>query len=153
MATITPTANANAVWNGTIPAAALSTGITAYVLYCAQGADTQKAYRRVREYANPGVGTVTLGPLTYPQLFLITPTRAFYLRVTAKRGGMEDDLVSSANPALAVTPSLVKGWSLAQLLEQDVRPTVIVGYDPVNNLYYPVNVIPSGTGTGYMLET
>jgi hypothetical protein len=153
VATITQTANANSVWNGTIPADALATGITAYVLYCAQGSDTQKAYRRVKEFANPGAGTITLGPLTYPRLFLDIPTRAFYLRVTAKKGAQEEDLVSSANPALPVTTSEVKGWTIEQLMAQEMRPAVIVGYDPVNKLFYPVNVVVSGSGTGYMLET
>lgn len=153
MTTITQTANANSVWNGTIPTDALATGITSYVLYCAQNADTQKAFRRVKEYANPGVGTITLGPLTYPRLFLDVPTRAFYLRVTAKRGAQEEDLVSSANPVLAVVASEVKGWTIEQLMAQEMRPAVIVGYDPINKLFYPVNVVASGSGTGYMLET
>lgn len=152
MATITQTANLNAVWDGTIPADALSTGITSYVLYCSQNADTLAAYRRVKEYANPGVGTVTLGPLTYPRLFLNTPTRTFYLRVTAKKGAQEVDLISAANPALTVVPTEVLGWTLGQLLEQDLRPSILVGYDPVNKLYYPVNVVASGSGTGYKLE-
>jgi hypothetical protein len=151
--TITPTANANSVWNGTFPADALSTGITSYVLYCAQGADTQKAYRRVKEYANPGAGTVTLGPLTYPRLFLDVPTRTFYLRVTAKKGAQEEDFVSVVNPALMVVVSEVKGWTIEQIMAQEMRPAVIVGYDPVNKLFYPVNVVASGSGTGYMLET
>lgn len=152
MPTITQTANANAVWDGKFPADALATGITAYRLYCAQNADQKGAYRLVGVYANPGAGDVVLGPLRYPDLFLITPTRPFYLRAVAMRSAHEDDLLGAANPALAVTPSAIKGWSLEQLLEQDGRPMMVVGYDPTNNLFYPLNVIPSGGG-GFKLET
>jgi len=152
MPVITQTSNLASVWNGTIPVVALATGVTHYRLYCAQNADQAQNYRLVKEYVNPGAGNLTLGPLRYPDLFLVTPTRKFYLRAVEVRSGQQSDLVGAASPALMVAPSAVKGWSLEQLLEQEVRPVMIVGYDPTNNLFYPVNVVPSGGG-GYKLET
>lgn len=152
MATITQTLNADARWSGTIPADALATGITAYRLYCAQNADQPSAYRLVEAKTNPGTGTITFGPYTYAGLYLNTPTRKFFLRVTAMRGSQEDDLVGAANPVLSVTPSDIKGWTLEQLLEQDIRPAILVGYDPINKLFYPLNVVSDG-GTGYKLKT
>lgn len=151
MPAITETANANSIWNGTIPADPPATGITAYRLYCSQNADTKGSYRLVGVYANPGTGTITLGPLRYPDMFLITPTRPFYLRAVAMRGNQEEDLMGPNSPALAVNPSTIKGWSLEQLLEQDVRPVLVVGYNVANNMFYPINVVP-GAGGGFKLE-
>lgn len=154
MATITQTANANSIWNGTVPFDA-DPAVTHIVLY-AGNVDQKPAYRRVLEIANSGPGPNALGGgsgISYARLFLQTPTRPFFLRATQKRGanGPEDDLVSAANPALAVTPSTIKGWTLGQLLEQDVRPVIVVGYDPISGLYYPLNVVTDG-GNGFKLK-
>lgn len=152
MATITQTSNANAVWNGTVPADP-DPAVSDFVLYAAQNADIRSSYKRVKVVPNPGAGTATLGPVTYPDLFLITPTRKFFLRVTQIRGGKEDDLIAGSNPALEVAPSEVVGWSLGQLLEQGLRPVVVVGYDPTTNLYYPLNIAPDPGGEGFILKT
>jgi hypothetical protein len=151
MPLITQVSNANAIWSGTIPADAAGTGITSYRLYCAQNAEVKGAYRLVTVVANPGVGVIALGPLRYADLFLITPTRPFYLRAVAMIGNQEQDLMGAASPALTVTPSTIKGWSLEQLLEQDVRPVMIVGYNVANNTFYPINVVP-GAGGGFKIE-
>lgn len=151
MATITPTLNVDARWSGTTPADALASGITHYRLYCSQNVDQIASYRLVETKPNPGAGTITWGPYRYPDLFMNTPTRKFFLRVVAMRGTQQDDLNGSASPALEVTPSPIKGWSLEQLLEQDIRPVIIVGYDPANNMFYPLNVVSDG-GTGYKLK-
>lgn len=151
MPLITQVSNVNAIWTGTIPADAPATGITAYRLYCAQNAEVKGAYRLVTVVANPGVGVIALGPLRYPDLFLITPTRSFYLRAVGMVGNQEQDLMGAASPALTVAPSAIKGWSLEQLLEQDVRPVMIVGYNAANNMFYPINVVP-GAGSGFKLE-
>lgn len=155
MATITQTANTDSVWNGTVLFNA-DPAVTHIVLYAAN-VDQKPAYRRVLEIANAGPGPNALGGasgISYARLFLQTPTRTFYLRATQKRGanGPEDDLVSAANPVLAVTPSAIKGWTLSQLLEQGLRPTIVVGYDPVTGLYFPLNVV-SDAGNGYKLKT
>lgn len=151
MPVITQLTNADSIWTGQWPADALATGITAYRLYCSQNADTKGSYRLVAVYANPGVGNVLSGSLRYADMFLITPTRKFYLRAVAVRGSQEEDPMGAASPALAVTPSAIKGWSLEQLLEQDVRPVILVGYNVTNNTFYPVNVVP-GAGGGFKLE-
>lgn len=150
MPTITQTANADGVWDGTIPADASATGITHYELYAA-AVDEKSSYKRVKRYTNPGVGTVTLGPLTYAQLFLINPTKKFFLRAVAVRGGKVDDVMSVSSPALPVAPSTFTGWTLAQLQEMDIRPCILVGYDPTNKLFYPINVTPAAGG-GFQLK-
>ena len=88
MPIITQTANANSVWGGTIPADALTTGITKYRLYCAQSVDQLHNYRLVKEYANPGAGNVTLGPLRYGDLHLITPTRKFSISTSLRAASL-----------------------------------------------------------------
>jgi len=154
MATITQTSNANSIWNGEITVTdAPATGITHYVLYASQSTDILSTYRRVRQYVNPGGAALTLGPLKYAELFLQVASRSFFLRITAKRGvsGPEDDLLSAANPSLPVVASTIKGWTLEQLLEQDMRPTIIVGYDPLTAQFHPVNVVADGAG-GFKLK-
>jgi hypothetical protein len=155
MPTITQTANANSIWNGTIPADAVPAGIFGYRLYASQAANQIQAYRFVAQYVNPGVGTVTLGPLTYGALGLQTPNRPFHLKVTkvkgaAFNGGQESEL--QAEPTLDVAISPFLGWTLGQLLEQDMRPVILVGLDPITGLFHPLNVITDG-GTGFKLKT
>lgn len=155
MPTITQTANANAIWNGTIPAD-VPADIFGYRLYCSQMLGQQiQSYRFVGQFLNPHAGTVTLGPLTYGALGLQTPNRPFSLRVTKVRGaafngGQESELM--AEPPLTVAVSDFKGWTLGQLLEQDARPVIVVGLDPLTGMYYPLNVITDG-GTGFKLKT
>lgn len=155
MPTITQTANANSIWNGTIPAD-VAADIFGYRLYASQALGQQiQSYRFVGQYLNPHAGTVTLGPLTYGALGLQTPNRPFSLRVTkvkgsAFNGGQESELM--AEPALAVAVSAFMGWTLAQLLEQDGRPVILVGMDPATGMFYPLNVISDG-GTGFKLKT
>jgi hypothetical protein len=156
MPTITQTANANAIWNGTVPADAAPAGIFGYRLYCSQALGQQiQSYRFVAQFLNPLVGTVPLGPLTYGALGLQTPTRPFSLKVTKVKGsafnsGQESELM--AEPTLTVAVSPFVGWTLAQLLEQDGRPVVLVGLDPITGMFYPLNVITDG-GTGFKLKT
>lgn len=153
MPPITQTSNVNGVWNGTIPGSADAT-ITHFKLYASSTVDQVNNYRLVTQVVNPGAGPITLGPLTYAQLFLQVPNRPFYLKATKVQSGKESDLSNATeSPSLLVNPTEVIGWTLAQVLEQGFRPVVIVGYDPVNKLFYPLNVVPSGTGTGYKLET
>lgn len=151
MPVITQLTNADAIWSGQWPADAAGTGITAYRLYCAQNADQRNAYRLVAVYPNPGVGNVLSGALRYADLFLNVPTRDFYLRAVAMVGSQEQDLAGAASPALKVVPSPIKGWSLEQLLEQDARPVIVVGYNVANDTFYPLNVVP-GAGGGFKLE-
>ena len=154
MPVITQTANANAIWNGTVPAD-VPADIFGYRLYCAQSVDQKPAYRFVAQYVNPHAGVVTLGPLTYGALGLQTPTRGFFLKVTKVKGtaflsGQETEL--AAETTLIVAPALFLGWTLGQLLEQDMRPVIVVGLDPVTGMFYPLNVVADGA-TGFKLKT
>jgi hypothetical protein len=154
MPTITQTANANGAWNGTVPFDA-DTAVTHIVLYAAN-IDQASAYRRVTQIVNagPGPNAFFAAPAPYARLFLQTPARPFFLRATRRKGanGPEDDLVSALNPVLPVTPSAFLGWTLGQLLEQDMRPMILVGLDPLTGLFHPLNVITDG-GTGFKLKT
>lgn len=149
MPIITQTANANGQWNGTVPFDA-DPLVTHFVLYAAN-VDQKAAYRRVAQIPNAGPGPdpffVPL-PAPYARLFLQTPLRPFYLRATTRKGinGPESELVGPSSPALAVVPSVVPSWTLAQLMEQDMRPVVIVGVDPTTGLFHPLNVVADGTG-------
>jgi len=149
MPVITQTVNTNGQWNGTVPFDA-DPAVTHIVLYAASQ-DLQGAYRRVTQIVNAGPGPnlfFTPLPAPYARLFLQTPLRPFFLRATRKKGanGPEDELFVAANPLLSVVPTVVPSWTLAQLMEQDMRPTVIVGVDPVTGLFHPLNVVADGTG-------
>lgn len=153
MAVITQTANTNGQWNGTVPFDA-DPAVSHIVLYAAP-VDQQAAYRRVVQIVNagPGPNPFFAASAPYARLFLQTPLRPFFLRATRKKGasGPEDDLTSAANPVLAVTPTVVPSWTLGQLMEQEMRPIVIVGFDPTTGLYHPVNVVADGAG-GFKLK-
>lgn len=140
--------NVNSLWTGHVAAtAALVSGITHYRLYCAQHGDQPKAYRFVSQYANPGGGALALGTISYGALGLQMPNRPFFLKLTSKMGlpdGQESEL--AAEPVLAVVPSAVSGWTLGQLVEQSMRPVIVVGFDPISGLYYPLNVVAEATG-------
>jgi hypothetical protein len=122
------------------------------VLYAAN-VDQKAAYRRVTEIVNagPGPNAFFASPVPYARLFLQTPLRTFYLRAVPKRGSQEGDLVAASNPPLVVIPTAVPSWTLAQLMEQEMRPIVIVGYDPATGLFHPVNVVADGAG-GFKLK-
>lgn len=143
MPTITQTLNLNAVWNGTIPFDA-DPAVSDFNLYAAQSVDADQHFRLVKKITNTGPGPIVLGPLNYAQLFLIQPTRKFFLRTTTIRNGHEDDL--AAAPTLLVNPSPTIGWTREQLLENNIRPYLIVGFDQVNNLYYPICVEETDPG-------
>lgn len=92
----------------------------------------------------------TFGPYAYGDMHLITPNRPFYVKIVAVRGNVDD---LQKEPTFGpVTPSQFLGWTLAQLLEQDVRPVIVVGLDPITGLFYPLNVITDG-GSGFKLKT
>jgi hypothetical protein len=154
MPTITQTANANSAWNGTVPFDA-DPAVTHIVLYAAN-VDQAAAYRRVIQIVNagPGPNAFFAAPSPYARLFLQTPLRPFFLRAVRRKGasGQEDDLVSTLNPVLTVAPSAFLGWTLGQLMEQDMRPVIIVGLDPLTGMYHPLNVIADGA-TGFKLKT
>jgi hypothetical protein len=155
MPLITQTANANAIWNGTVPQDAAPVGVFGYRLYASQAKNQVRAYRFVAQYVNTFVGPLVLGPLTYGGLGLQTPNRPFHLKVTkvfgsAFNGGKETEL--EAEPTLDVAISTFIGWTLGQLIEQDMRPVIVVGLDPLTGLYHPLNVITDG-GTGFKLKT
>ena len=145
MPTITETANANAIWNGTVPFDA-DPDVTGFNLYQTQQGPNAEHFRRVTFVPKgAGPGTTTLGPLTYPRLFVTQPTRGFKLRATTVRtvGGETD---RGSEPILEVSASAVIGWSKEQLLEQEMRPIMPVGFDPVNNLFYPICVEETSPG-------
>lgn len=155
MPTITQTVNANGQWNGTVPFDADPT-VTHIVLYAAN-VDQLSAYRRVVQIVNAGPGPnpfFTPLPAPYARLFLQTPLRSFFLRAARMKGvaGQQDELISASNPVLSVVPTVVPSWTLAQLMEQEMRPVVIVGVDPVTGLFHPLNVIADGA-TGFKLKT
>lgn len=151
MPTITQTSNENAIWDGTVPFDA-SADVTGFNLHVAQGVDRFEHYKLVKFIAKgAGPGPVALGPLTYAQLFLPIPHRTFFLKATTVfTTGKETEL--EAEPSLSVAPSSIPGWSLGQLMEQDMRPVVLVGLDPSTGQYHPLTVIPDGVNGGFKLS-
>lgn len=148
MPVITQTANAKAIWNGTVSVA--DAAVTAINLYASSGAETRGNYRLAKVVTVGAPGTITLGPVSYPALFLGVPTRTFYLKAVEVVSGKEKR-DASAETALSVTPSTVVGWSMAQLLEQDGRPVFFVAQDPTSGLFYPLKAVVDAAGD-YVLK-
>jgi len=144
MPTIVQDSNANAIWSGHFAADPLSTGITSYQILAAQGDDQPSSYRYVDQVSNPGAGNVSLGPYTYARMYLINPTRQFFLKAVPMVGSQVMSV--AAAPTLVVIQSAVPGWNIQQTLEQGMRPTLLVGVDPVSGLFYPMNVVADGGG-------
>lgn len=148
MPAITQTANDNSIWNGTVVA---TPGIGNFRVYAAQGSDHPTSYRYVKDIANPGDGNpLVLGPITYGKLFLISPHRKFWVKVTTILNGRESDIANEL--ALPVVPSPVIGWTLGQLQEMTIRPTMLVGFDPASGMFYPLNVVPDLALGGFKLK-
>lgn len=149
--TITETVNLNGTWAGTTPAAA---GPAAYRLYAAPIDSGPGQYQFVDQQDNPGSGTVTWGTYNLSRMH-VRPLQAFYLKVIPVTNKAIADKDASNlladSPALKVTPAGVPGWSLGELLEQGVRPILVVGYDPTTKQCYPLNVVADGSN-GYKLK-
>jgi hypothetical protein len=93
----------------------------------------------------------TFGPLSYSRgLFVVAPTRPFFLKCTQVQNGKETELAAEAS--VKITPTVIQGWSLGDLMAQGMRPTLVVGYDPVSNMYYPLNVVPDVANGGFKLK-
>lgn len=153
MSTITQTANADGRWNGTVPFDADAT-ITEIALFAAAEVDQHSAYKLIKKIANSGPGPNAFGLTSYVTLGLNPGIRRFFLRAVPVRTGVVDpDITAAGNPALAVTPSTVPGFSLQQLQGMGIQPTIIVGLDPSTGLYHPLTVIPDGVNGGFKLTT
>lgn len=149
MPAITQTSNANSRWAGTVPGSADLT-ITAFRLYQAP-VDLIASYQLVKEIPNPGAGAQPFGTLGYSKdLFVVRPTSPFFLKCTQVQNGKETEL--AAEPALRVAPSAIPGWSLGDLMAQGMRPTLVVGFDPVSGMCYPINVVPDVANGGFQLK-
>ncbi len=153
--TITQTINTDAKWAGTTPGSA-NASIVAYRLYVAAIDGGPGQYRFVDQKDNPGASTITWGTYTLAQLG-VPVIRPFYLKVipvTNKAIADKDaaNLVAQAT-ALKVTPSGLPGWTIGQLLEQGVRPILLVGFDPSTGNCYPLNVVADSANGGFKLKT
>lgn len=92
---------------------------------------------------------LTFGPYTYGALHIV-PSRKFFLKATSTVNGKQSE--KAAEASLSVTPTAQMAWTRGELLGMGVNPIIVVGYDPVTDTFYPLNVITDG-GTGFKLKT